>query len=57
LQIEPTPGNALNPASQIMIEKILAGPKNKVDQIIGRLSFDELVPLNGMLSAVLRLAD
>ena len=57
LQIEPASGNALERASQIMIEKILAMPKHKVGEVIGRLSFEELVALNGMLSAVLGLAD
>ena len=32
-------------------------PGHKVGQAIGRLSLDEVVPLNGMLSAVLGLAD
>jgi mRNA interferase MazF len=57
LQVEPTPGNSLTRASQVMIEKILAMPKHKIGQNIGRLSSDELVSLNGMLSAVIGLAD
>jgi mRNA interferase MazF len=51
LQIEPASGNAVTRASQIMIEK------HKIGQVIGRLSSDELVALNGMLSAVIGLAD
>ena len=57
LQIEPAPGNSLQRASQIMIEKVLAMPKQKIGQVIGRLSPDELVALNSMLSAVLGIAD
>jgi hypothetical protein len=40
-----------------MIEKILAMPKQKIGQVIGRLGSDELVALNSMLSAVIGLAD
>ena len=57
LQVEPASGNSLKHASQIMIEKILAMPKHKIGQVIGRLSSDELVALNSMLSAVIGLAD
>jgi mRNA interferase MazF len=57
LQIEPASANALKRSSQVMIEKILAMPKHKVGQAIGRLNLDEIVALNGMLSAVLGLAD
>jgi mRNA interferase MazF len=57
LQVEPSSGNSLKRASQIMIEKILAMPKHKIGQVIGRLSLDELVALNSMLSAVVGLAD
>ncbi len=57
LQVELASGNSLKHASQIMIEKILAMPKHKIGQVIGRLSSDELVALNSMLSAVIGLAD
>jgi len=57
LQIEPASWNSLQRASQIMIEKILAMPKHKIGQVIGRLSSDELVALGSMLSAVIGLAD
>ncbi len=57
LRVEAASGNSLKRASQIMIEKTLAMPKHKIGQVIGRLSSDELVALNSMLSAVLGLAD
>lgn len=57
LQIERASENSLERASQIMIEKILAMPKHKIGQVIGRLSPDELAALNSMLSAVLGIAD
>ena len=57
LQVEPTSGNSLKRTSQIMIDKVLAMPKHKIGPVIGRLSSDELVALNSMLSAVIGLAD
>jgi PemK-like, MazF-like toxin of type II toxin-antitoxin system len=53
LEIEPAPGNSLQRVSQIMIEKVLAMPKRKIGQVIGRLSPDQVVALNSMLSAVI----
>ena len=57
LQVQPASGNSLQRPSQVMIEKIIATPKHKIGQVIGRLNSDELLALNSMLSAVIGLAD
>jgi mRNA interferase MazF len=57
LLLEPTETNGLKTSSQIMIDKILAYPRAKCGQIIGRLSSDDMLVLNNMLSVMIGLAD
>jgi mRNA interferase MazF len=57
LPLEPAETNGLKTASQIMIDKILAYPRAKCGQVIGRLSSDDMLVLNNMLSVMIGLAD
>jgi mRNA interferase MazF len=57
LTIEPTPANGLKAVSQVMVDKIMAYPRVKCGQAIGRLSAPELLVLNNMLSVMIGLAD
>lgn len=57
LDIEPTLQTGLISRSQVMVEKILAVPREKCGKNIGRLDKPELIALNHMLSVVIGLAD
>lgn len=57
LSLDPSPSNGLRNPSQIMVEKILALPREKCGVVIGRLDTGALQSLNQMLSLVLGLAD
>lgn len=57
LAVEPTPKNGLNVISQIMIDKILAVPREKCGKVVGRLDDDKMKTLNAMLAVVIGLAD
>lgn len=57
LNIEATAETGLNTRSQIMVEKILAVPRDKCGRKIGRLSETSLIALNHMLSVVIGIAD
>lgn len=53
--LEPTEFNGLKKSSQIMVEKLFTVPREKIVQIIGRLTDDEIVQLNRTLSFVIGL--
>jgi mRNA interferase MazF len=57
LSIEPSETNGLKLASQIMIGKIVAIPREKCGAVIGRLDEGALIALNHMLAVVIGLAD
>jgi mRNA interferase MazF len=57
LTVEPTTTNGLKVLSQIMVDKLLAYPRDKCGPTIGRLSTQEMVVLNGMLSVMVGMAD
>ncbi len=57
LSVEPTDTNGLKVSSQIMIDKILAYPRTKCGAVIGRLSSQDMLALNNMLSVMIGLAD
>jgi mRNA interferase MazF len=57
LTIEPGAMNGLKISSQIMVDKIIAIPRDKCGMVIGRLDEGALIALNHMLSVVIGLAD
>jgi mRNA interferase MazF len=57
LQIEPNPENGLKVTSQVMGDKIVALPREKCGQVIGRIDETTQIALNAMLSVVIGLAD
>ncbi len=57
LTIEPSETNGLRRSSQIMIDKIIAMPRAKCGNVIGRLDAQGLISLNHMLSIVTGIAD
>jgi mRNA interferase MazF len=57
LAVEPTSASGLKVLSQVMVEKILAVPRDKCGHRIGRLDEPTLIALNHMLSVVIGLAD
>jgi mRNA interferase MazF len=57
LHIEPSDANGLKVPSQVMVDKIVAMPREKCDQVIGRVDETTLIALNHMLSVVIGLAD
>jgi mRNA interferase MazF len=57
LQIEPSEAGGLKTPSQVMIDKIIAVPREKCGVVIGRINDNELIALNHMLSLVIGLAD
>jgi mRNA interferase MazF len=57
LQIEPNDANGLKAPSQVMVDKIIAMPREKCGNVIGRIDESELIALNHMLSVVIGIAD
>ena len=57
LSVEATPKTGLKVDSQVMVEKILAVPREKCGPTVGRLDETALIALNHMLSVVIGLAD
>jgi len=57
LAIEPSRANGLKEPSQIMIDKIVAIPREKCGRVIDRLSESERIALNHMLAVVIGIAD
>jgi mRNA interferase MazF len=57
LQIEPSEANGLTTPSQVMVDKIIAMPREKCGAVIGRIGESELLALNHMLSVVIGIAD
>jgi len=57
LHIEPTDANGLRVPSQVMVDKIVAMPREKCGEAIGRIDETALIALNHMLSVVIGIAD
>jgi mRNA interferase MazF len=57
LLIEPSETNGLKAPSQIMIDKIIAMPREKCGPVIGHIDQGALIALNHMLSVVIGIAD
>jgi mRNA interferase MazF len=57
LSIEPNEANGLKLSSQIMIDKIIAIPREKCGAVIGCLDEGALIALNHMLAVVVGIAD
>jgi mRNA interferase MazF len=57
LTIEPIETNGLKLPSQIMIDKIIAIPREKCGAVIGSLDEGALIALNHMLAVVIGIAD
>ena len=57
LTIEPSDANGLKTPSQVMIDKIVAIPREKCGRVIGRLNENERIALNHMLAVVVGIAD
>lgn len=55
--IEPHPGNGLRDRSQVMVDKPVTVKRERVGQVIGRLTTEEIVRLDQALALVLGLAD
>jgi mRNA interferase MazF len=57
LTIQPSDANGLKAPSQVMIDKIVAIPREKCGRVIGRLNESERIALNHMLAVVVGIAD
>jgi mRNA interferase MazF len=57
LLIEPSETNGLKLPSQVMVDKIIAMPREKCGPIIGRIDEPALIALNHMLSVMIGIAD
>lgn len=57
LSVEPSKTNGLKLPSQIMIDKIIAIPREKCGVVIGSLDEGTLIALNHMLAVVIGIAD
>ena len=57
LQIEPSETNGLKVPSQVMVDKILALPREKCGRVIGRIDEKSRIILNHMLSVIVGIAD
>jgi mRNA interferase MazF len=53
IPIEPTPDNGLRKKSQLMIDKILTVPRDKIGSTVGTLHEDTLVEVNRSLATFL----
>jgi mRNA interferase MazF len=57
LTIEPSDSNGRRAPSQVMIDKIVAIPRKKCGNVIGRVNESERIALNHMLAVVVGIAD
>jgi len=56
MTIEPSPENGLQKPSQIMVDKLQTVRRERIAQVIGKLSDNELLELNRLLAMVVGLA-
>jgi mRNA interferase MazF len=57
LTLEPTSTNGLRSTSQVLVDKIIAMPREKCGSVIGSLEPTMLSKLDAMLAVILGLAD
>lgn len=57
LRIEPSESNGLKLLSQVMVDKIVAMPREKCGQVIGRINESQRIALDHMLAIVIGIAD
>jgi mRNA interferase MazF len=57
ITIEPQEANGLRERSQIMVDKPVTVRRDRVRQIIGRLTLDEIIKLDIALAFVIGLSD
>lgn len=55
ITVEPQPGNGLTHRSQIMVDKLLTVPRNRLGSVIGKLDDETMVRLNRTLALVIGL--
>ncbi len=57
LSLEPSETNGLKAPSQIMVDKIVALPRDKCGKVVGHIDEGARIALNHMLSVVIGIAD
>ncbi|MBF0555510.1 MAG: type II toxin-antitoxin system PemK/MazF family toxin [Nitrospirae bacterium] len=57
LSLEPTETNGLKQSSQIMVDKIIAIPREKCGKVIGSIDEGTRLALNHMLAVIIGIAD
>ena len=57
LQIEPSETNGLKAPSQVMVDKIIALPRETCGRVIGRIDETARIALNHILSVIIGIAD
>ncbi len=57
LRIEPSDTNGLKVPTQVMVDKIVALPREKCGKVIGHIDKGSLIALNHMLSVIVGIAD
>ena len=57
LTLEPTEANGLRTPSQVMVDKIVAMPREKCGKVIGRIEGATLIALDRLLAVVIGIAD
>lgn len=55
--IEPSPGNGLREASQVMVDKPVTIRRDRVGQVIGQLNAAQMAQVNAAIALVMGLAD
>jgi mRNA interferase MazF len=57
LGVAPGAKNGLKAASQVMVDKIIAIPRQKCGKVIGALDESAMIALNHMLALIIGIAD
>jgi mRNA interferase MazF len=57
ISVGPSDSNGLHEMSQIMVDKPVTVKRERVGQVIGRLTVDQIVKLDNALAFVMGLAD
>lgn len=56
ITVQPTAGNGLRKTSQVMVDKVMAVKRDKLDQAIGRLEDETMVSVTRSLALFLGIA-
>ena len=57
LQVPPTAANGLTAPSQVMVDKIVALPRDKCSKPVGSMDKGAMIALNHMLAVMIGIAD